>query len=73
MLGEIPNRAAALSELRRVLRPGGRVVFGETALDPHLVGLNALRRRCETAGFRFERTCGVAPFGFYARFSAPAA
>ena len=69
VLGEVPDRAAALSELHRVLRPGARIVFGETLLDPHVLTLGALRREAEAAGFQFERTSGVPPLGFYARFS----
>jgi len=71
VLGEIPDQDAALRELRRVVRSGGRVVFGEIPLfDPHFVSASTLTRRAEAAGFRFERRLGPA-LGFYARFSAP--
>ena len=69
VLGEVPDRAAALRELRRVLRPGARIVFGETLLDPHVLLPGTLRREAEAAGFRFDRFSGVPPLGFYARFS----
>jgi ubiquinone/menaquinone biosynthesis C-methylase UbiE len=70
VLGEIPDQAAALSELRRVVRPGGRIVFGEMLLDPHVVPLGRLRERAAAAGMTFERRVGN-PVGFFARF-APA-
>jgi ubiquinone/menaquinone biosynthesis C-methylase UbiE len=67
VLGEIPDRGAALRELRRVVKPGGRVVFGELFGDPHMVTEGTLRREGEAAGLRFERRFGP-PFGFFARF-----
>ena len=72
VLGEIPDQDAALRELARVVKPGGRVVFGEVALDPHVVTLDSLKRRAEAAGLEFERREGT-PLGYVARFAVPAA
>lgn len=69
-LGEIPDVDAALAELRRVLAPEGRLVVGESYLDPHVVRFRALGERALRAGLRIERhEIGVA--GYFARF-APA-
>lgn len=65
VLGEIPDQARALAELRRVLRPGGRVVVGELFGDPHMVALPALRRRAEAIGLALERQAGPR-FGYFA-------
>jgi ubiquinone/menaquinone biosynthesis C-methylase UbiE len=68
VLGEVPDGDSALRELRRAVKPGGRVVFGETPLDPHIVTLGSLRRRGLAAGLRFDQRSG-GPLGWFARFT----
>lgn len=70
VLGEIPDQERALRELRRVLKPNGRLVVGEVFPDFHMVPLGALRGRAEAAGLRFERRIG-GPLGYFASFRAP--
>jgi ubiquinone/menaquinone biosynthesis C-methylase UbiE len=64
VLGEIPDQEAALRELRRVVKPTGRIVVGELFGDPHMVGERSLQRRAERAGLRFERRVGPR-FGYF--------
>ncbi|HET8626626.1 MAG TPA: methyltransferase domain-containing protein [Thermomicrobiales bacterium] len=52
VLGEIHDRAAALAECRRVVRPGGRLSVTEILPDPHYQNQEAVRRLAESAGFR---------------------
>jgi ubiquinone/menaquinone biosynthesis C-methylase UbiE len=72
VLGEIPDQDAALRELARVVKPGGRLVVGETMLDPHYVTFASLKERAERAGFEYERRVGGA-FAYFARFRVPPA
>jgi ubiquinone/menaquinone biosynthesis C-methylase UbiE len=58
VLGEIPDQDAALRELRRVLKPDGRIVVGELFGDPHMVTSRALRERGTAAGLTVERALG---------------
>lgn len=66
-LGEIPEQDAILRELRRVLKPGGRLVVGEIFGDPHMVPFGSLRARAEAAGLRFEERLG-GKLAYFARF-----
>jgi ubiquinone/menaquinone biosynthesis C-methylase UbiE len=69
VLGEIPDQDGALCELRRVLKPGGRLVVGEVFADFHMVPFGTLRKRAEAASFSFERRVGGG-LGYFAGFRA---
>ncbi|HEX7059803.1 MAG TPA: methyltransferase domain-containing protein [Solirubrobacterales bacterium] len=68
VLGEIPDRAAALREIRRVLRPTGRLVVGELFGDPHFTTLSSLKREAAEAGLAYEHRSGN-PLAYFARLS----
>ena len=56
VLGEIPDRLQALKEIRRVLRPGGRLSVSEQLPDPDFITPGALRRQLRASGFVEETT-----------------
>ena len=58
VLGEVPDAAAALRELRRVLKPTGRLIVGELLIDPDFISLPALREKGDDAGLAFVRQAG---------------
>ncbi len=66
VLGEIPDTAAALREIRRVLKPGGRLVVGELFGDPHFTTLASLKRQGAETGLAYQEHSGNW-FGFFAR------
>ncbi len=67
VLGEIPDKDAALRELRRVLKPEGYVIVGEVVIDPDFIPLAELQRHLGRISFAFKRKTG--PRGAYlARF-----
>ena len=51
VFGEILHRSQALREIRRVLRPGGRLSVSEQLPDPDFITPGALRRELLSAGF----------------------
>ena len=58
VLGEIPDTAAALREIRRVLKPGARLIVGELFGDPHFTTLAGLKRQAAGAGLSYETHSG---------------
>ncbi len=52
VLGEIPDREAALRELFDTLKPGGILLIEETIRDPHFQTHGTVSRLAGTAGFR---------------------
>jgi ubiquinone/menaquinone biosynthesis C-methylase UbiE len=71
VLGEIPDTAAALREIRRVLKPDGRLVAGELFGDPHFTTLASLKRQAAETGLAYTEHSGNW-FAYFARLS-PAA
>ncbi len=69
VLGEIPDPAGALREIRRVLKPDGRLIVGELFGDPHFTTLASLKRQTAGVGLRYEAHSGNW-FAYFACLSA---
>ncbi|MEY9946502.1 class I SAM-dependent methyltransferase [Kitasatospora sp. GAS1066B] len=64
-LGEIPDPTSTLRELRRVLKPGGRLIVGEF-FDRHQIRPARLIGHASESGLRVGKLIGP-PFAYYAR------
>lgn len=64
VLGEIPDKRAAMAECARVLRPGGVLAVTEAFPDPDYVRAPVLRRLAAGAGFEIGER-----FGSFANFT----
>ena len=58
VLGEVPDREAALKEIYAALKPGGILSVTEIIFDPHFQGRNTVTRIAEAAGFRVQAFFG---------------
>ena len=57
-LGEIPDRAAVLTQAFRALKSGGILSVSEMLPDPHYQPKATVKRLAETAGFRLQSVEG---------------
>lgn len=69
-LGQVPDPTAALAEAARVVHPGGRVVVGEVAYDPHGVFFGELCTRGADVGLEVTARLG-GRLGYVARLTVP--
>jgi ubiquinone/menaquinone biosynthesis C-methylase UbiE len=58
VLGEIPDREAALREIYRILKPGGVLSITEIFPDPHYQTRSTVRTLCQAAGFQLAKEFG---------------
>ena len=58
VLGEIPDRTAALQQAYSALKPGGRLSITEIFPDPHYQSRAAVQRLAESAGFCLREVVG---------------
>ena len=59
VLGEIPDRVAALREIRDSLKPGGLLSLTEVFPDPHYQRRDTVRQLAQQAGLEVRETFGT--------------
>jgi len=70
VLGEIPDRPAAIAELFRALKPGGILAIVEVIFDPHFQTRNTVTGLAVSAGFR-ERAFFGRSLAYVIHFEKP--
>ncbi len=58
VLGEIPNREAALKEIHDALKPGGILSVTEIIFDPHFQSRKTVAKIAESVGFKENKCFG---------------
>ena len=71
VLGEIPDRHAALKEIFDVLKPGGLLSITEVIADPHFQRRSTVRELAGAVGFK-EKHCYGNRFAFTLNLEKPA-
>jgi len=61
VLGEIPDKTAALQEIHRALKPGGILSITELFPDPDMQTPKAIRRLAQETGFEATKKTGAFP------------
>ena len=72
VLGEIPDRVAALAEIHLALKPGGVLSITEVLPDPHYQTRAAVARLAEAVGFEPRESFGTF-WAFTRNFAKPGA
>ena len=70
VLQEIPDKQRSLSEIKRVLKPGGTLAVSEWLFDPDYPWQSTTRRQCEKEGFVFNISHGNL-WSYTVRFKKP--
>src|SRR5690606_3399754 len=65
---QVPARVLGLEEVRRILKPGGRLAISEELPDPAYAPARVVRGWAEAAGFRFVAQTGT-PFCYSMMFA----